>query len=43
MCSRDLFYGNYFEQELREGYRAMAKADRVTAERHLAAARDALK
>ncbi len=31
------------EQELREGYQAMAKADRVTAERHLAAARDALK
>ncbi len=31
------------EQELREGYQAMAKADRATAERHLAAGWEALR
>ena len=30
------------EEALREGYRAMAKADRAAAERHLPAAREAL-
>ena len=31
------------EQELREGYQAMAKADRATAERHLAAGWEAVR
>lgn len=31
------------EHELREGYQAMAKEDRATAERHLAAGREVLK
>ena len=30
------------EEALKEGYRAMAKTDRAAAERHLAAAREAL-